>query len=371
MLIKPSISSVEDIDDITNIEQKRRYIIIYKYNKPHDWMMSETLGLFGNGNDDVYLINDSVVVGKDYLVPSGIKLYCRNCYRGVVRNPFLDNGIINKLAPCTFAEGTFMNRLHRKNDAPFVISSPSILLASGGPGGCSFEEELMCELNSDYIQPFPKFYNIEDQAWLSNRNSKLKIGDFTYDITDVPSYSLGELIDKYTRVCVMELPSDNFLNLTSNPFYRTNQQLDIKDILESFKVHVNDIYISIQMSLINSIFSKADIIIDLDSGTFNIPLNSLKLKFANIDKEYIQKDFAKLAFDINQNVDNVSECFQYVPDELYKRGMFPNRLTISVSNTFSSIKLSNINDKIFKPNLSKISTSDGDELVQMFCSAIG
>lgn len=372
MLIKPSISSIEDVDDIENIEQKRRYIIIYHYDKPHDWIMSPTLGSFGFGSDDVYLINDSVVAGKDYLVPRGIKLYCRNCYRGVVYNPLLDDGIINKQATCRFAEGSFMNRLHRENDMPLVVSSPSILLSSGGPGGCSFEEELMCELNSEYIQPFPKFYNIEDQAWFSNRNGKLKIGDFTYDISDVPVYRLGELIDKHTNVCVMNIQHDNFLNLTPNPFYRENCIDIMKNALDSFKVRVNDIYISIQMSIINSIFSKADVIIDLDSGTFNIPMDSLRLKFSNIGKDHIQREYAKLVYDINQDVDNVSDCFQYLPDELYKSNAFPNRLIISISNTFSSIKLSNINDgRLFKPNLSKISTSDGDELVQLYCCSIG
>lgn len=371
MLIKPSISSIEDIDDIENIEQKRRYIIIYRYNKPHDWIMSPTLGAFEYGNDDVYLINDSVVNGKDYLVPRGIKLYCRNCYRGVVQNPFLEEGIINKLATCRFAEGSFMNRLHRKNDMPLVVSSPSILLSSGGPGGCSFEEELMCELNSEFIQPFPKFYNIEDQAWLSSRNGKLKIGDFAYDITDVPIYRLGDLMDRYTHVCVIDIPSDNFLNLTPNPFYRETCIDSMKNALDSFKVRVNDIYISIQMSIINSIFSKVDVIIDLDSGTFNIPIDSLRLKFNNIGKDHIQKEYAKLIFDMNQEVDDVADSFQHIPDELYKKDLFPNRLIISISNTFSTIKLSNVNNnKLFKPNLSKISTSDGDELVQMFCCSI-
>ena len=378
MLIKPFYKSIDDISDIENIIEKRRFIIIYRYSKPHSWAHDDKYGVFRNNVMDVYLINDSVVEGVDYIIPKGITLYNRNCYRGV-SNDILDlNENINYNATISFAEGSFLNRVSKVKDEPFTISSPKILLASGGPGGTCYDDELMYTLKSDYIQPYPKFYNIEDQAHLKKRNPNISIGDFTYDIENLPIYSLGELCDRYTQIALIDIQdTGNLVYSFENDYYDASKMSDNSFMeLDFLKEKITTLYINVMMSIMDSIFSKANVIIDIESGTFNVPIESLSMKFSNITKEYITKEYAKLLIDISQHVDYmVGDIVDDIPNELFTNNFYPNRLNISISNTISKIKLSNINKTVINNSKKKdsfstssnVSSSDSDELVQRFC----
>ena len=156
MLIRDFPSCKETIDDIDNIVEKRRYIIFFIYDGPHKTLNATYNGV--DNNYDIYLINESVTYGNNYIIPKGIKLLNRNCYRGVIKNPFDEKGKINRQAMIQFFNGTYSNTIHRENGDVFRMSTPMVL-EDGGLGGTNIEDELMSILNSNYIQPFPKYYN--------------------------------------------------------------------------------------------------------------------------------------------------------------------------------------------------------------------
>ena len=392
MLIKPFYKVKEDIDDIENITQKNRYIFIYKYDKPHSCSFSDVcrFGMFNDTNNyyDIYLINDSQVHGVGFYIKKGMDLKNRNCYRGYCKDALTPDGKVNLNACVQFFNGTYLNRIEPrlKRDDPVSISTYDVLASCGGPGETCFEEEIQSSLGTDMILPFPQFYNVEDQLWLSNKyGSNLKIGDFTYDYSNVPTYTLRDLVDKYTKIAVIDIPS--YGNIVSqemrvyaiDPSVRLNNGVNAD--LEDLKVKVTNLFIDTFRNVSKSIFSAVDIIIDLECGEFTV--NPLNCKFSGISKEMILIEKNRIAFGISTELDNLCELVYDVPDEIYTNCLSPNRLTMRISNYNSSIRLSNIyqntvllgsNGKVRKDNLNAsglISSSDSDDLVTMFINGIG
>lgn len=391
MLIKPFVKQIEEIDDIKNITQKNRYIIIYRYSGPHETSMMNTLRpiKFNDFDNyyDVYLINDSQITGINYYIPQGIKLFNRNSYRGISQNILLPGNKINYAAEISFTVGTYLNRIIRPHDSPLVLSSVDSILNSGYPGGTAMEEEVMRILNSEYIQPYPEFYNIEHQARMNGKyGDSVKIGDFLYDYGEMKSYTLKELIDAYTKIAIIDIPTEfnivdpyTLENSVPNPYIRLNNGKYIE--LESLKAEITKMYLDLSISMSRTVFSTCNVIIDIESGLFSVPKDSLKLKFSGLSKDEIAKDYARICLDISNDIDNLSDSSMDVPDAIYANNLAPNRVTLHIENACSLIKISNIysNTVVRKGNelkksstgaLGSISAGDTDEMVSCWAAGI-
>ena len=374
MLIRDFPSCKETIDDIDNIVEKRRYIIFFIYDGPHKTLNATYNGV--DNNYDIYLINESVTYGNNYIIPKGIKLLNRNCYRGVIKNPFDEKGKINRQAMIQFFNGTYSNTIHRENGDVFRISTP-IVLEGGGLGATNIEDELMTILNSNYIQPFPKYYNIEDQGYFENRDKTSYVGDFLYDFVECPMYKLGDLIDPYTIFAKINIPMENQLVKSGllNPYTMaeicTNSDLDpnikfnngVSLNLGELKERITKAFLDINKFVINSIFSQIDVIIDIQDGSFNVIKDTIKLKYRDISKDKINKEYILLVMNINDLTDNLFGEVD-VPNSAYD--LCPDRIMIHISNGDCRITLTNtrINNKSFIAN-GISSLSDADELVSL------
>ena len=392
MLIKSFTKELEDIDDIKNITNKNRYIFIYKYDAPHQCTCQSPFGYFNGVDDwyDIYLINDSVVEGIDYLIPRGVTLWNRNAYRGYAKGIINPDGSFNKNAIITFTNGSFLNRVKPKinEDTPYEIYSSDIIACCGSPGGTVYEDELMSTLHTEVIQPFPKFYNIEDQARLKSRNDKMFVGDFTYDYTECPVYTLRELTDKYTKVAKIDIPSNyNLIDLSViddptneislDPWIKLNNGVKIDGTM--IKNAITKLYLIIYDAVYRSIFSSVDVIVDIESGIFNVIPKCLK--FSNVTKKEISYNTAKISNIISEEMDNFSELIEDVPDAIFINNLSPNRITFNIGNYDSTIKLSNIyhmigvNEKTKQPEcihaMDRISASDSDEMSRVYASGLG
>ena len=395
MLIKPFSRILEDIDDIKNIVGKHRYIFIYNYDSPHPCTCQSPFGYFNDINSidkwyDIYLINDSIVEGMDYLVPKGVTLWNRNSYRGYAKNIINPDGSFNKNEIITFTNGSFLNRVKPKlsKDLPYDIYSGDILSCCGSPGGSTFEDELMCTLGSECVQPFPMFYNVEDQARLKSKNNNIQVGDFTYDYCECPMYTLNELIDTHTKVAKIDIPSRfNIIDLSVVDDYTNEIALDPWVMLNNgmkmdgtrLKNAVTKMFLISYDAVYKSLFSSVDIILDIESSIFNvIPKN---LKFSNVSKEEIKYSIAKLSNTISEELDNFNELMLDIPDELFINDLGPNRITFNICNYDATIKISNIyniigtNNKTKKPEnvhaTDRISASDCDEMSRAWASGLG
>lgn len=391
MLIKPFVKQIEEIDDIKNITQKNRYIIIYKYSGPHETSISNALKpIKFNDLDnyyDVYLINDSQITGVNYYIPQGIKLFNRNTYRGISQDLLLPENKINYAARINFTIGTYLNRIVRSHDTPLVLSSVDSILNSGYPGGTAMEEEIMRILNSEYIQPYPEFYNIEHQARMNGKyGDSIKIGDFLYDYGEMKEYTLKELIDSYTKIAIIDIPTEfnivdpySLDNNNLNPYVKLNNGRSID--LESLKSEITKMYLDIVISMSRTIFSACDIILDIESGLFSVPKESLKLKFIGLNKDEISRDYARICLDISNDIDNLSDMSMDVPDAVYANNLSPNRVTMHIENARSLIKISNIysnamvrtGDNLKRKHigaLGSISAGDTDEMVTCWAAGL-
>ena len=389
MLIRDFPSCMEDVSDIKQITEKRRYIFIFKYDTPIHMGYNYT---YDNncGNYDLYLINESTVHGNDFLIPYGITLYNRNQYRGIVKMPFLENGELNKAAEIIFYHGSYSNRVHKNDGDVFTLSSPTVIESGDGPGSTTIEDALMEVLNSECVQPYPEFYNVEDQAVFSSKHKRSIVGDFLYDYNDVPTYVLNQLIDPYTKIAVIEMPNlNNLINLAfadtiaeeghliNNPDPMINFNNGTSINLEDLKKAISFCFIRINQYVMDSIFSQVDVIIDIEYGTFNVVQETLKLKFRELTKQDVVRDMATLVYKIGELVDNwFGEENNKIPTEAYIENAFPNRLMYHISNVGCKVKVSNTKklftgDKgVMAPIYSKSesSASDADEMVAIECS---
>lgn len=390
MLIKPFTKQREEIDDIDNITQKSRYIFIYRYDAPHSCSYSNIIGKFNGPTNmyDVYLVNDSQVDGVGFYIQKGVRLQNRNTYRGYAQNLLFPDGKINYDSIVTFMDGTYLNRiepkLFRQDPEPLSIHSIDGLLC-GGLSVTTLDDEITTRLGTDIIQPFPQFYNVEDQMWLSNKHKGLKVGDFVYDYSECPVYRFGDLVDKYTKIAIVDIPSKggNLLEQELLPYaVDPNVKLNNGNVayLEQLKGDITSIFIDVFATISRSVFSCVDVIVDLECVSFNIiPKN---LKFNNLKKEDVERERLKIAYDVSEKLDNIIEITSDVPDELYMNNLCPNRLTIHVDNFNSLIKLTNIyqdivlinkDGKAKKDHLGasgKVSSSDADDIVKVWANGL-
>ena len=130
----------------------------------------------------------------------------------------------------------------------------------------------------------------------------------------------------------------------------------------------------------DSVFSQADIIIDVEDGTFNILNDSLKVKFRELTKKDIMDDLTLLVTKVSELVDREFGEIDDTPNEIYKNNLCPNRIYVHISNTGCKMKVSNtyklaLNKYNGQMNpifaTSESSAGDADEIVSVQCSDMG
>lgn len=376
MIIRNFGNQKDTIDDIKNIEQARRFILIFRYNGPHT-----TLNCVYNtidDNYDVYLINCSVVKGNNFLVPLGITLYCKNQYRGNCQHALNFDGKVNYDAMVSFYESSFGNRVHRSDKDFWCLSSYDCVDNTG------VESEFLQTMKSELIQPYPMYYNIEDQAQMELLNPKGKYGDFIYDMTGCPMYRLGDLIDSRTKIAIVDMPykvqmvkpaallyRDASNCYPTDDIYPTDEDSMNPNIkfdngivadLGEFQFDISSAFMLITEYILNSVFSSLDVIIDTESGMFNVPMNTLKVRFDNLSKDFILKDYINLTNKIGDAVDRYFGEID-IPNAAYRSNAYPTRLYMHFSESGCKIRASNYQMKLKATD--NISSSDSDEYVQL------
>lgn len=372
MIIRDFHEPVESIDDIPSILEAKRHIFIYKYASPR-----QTLSVIYNGPDDVYdvyLVNDSVVLGNGFYVKPGITLHTRNVYRGMSTGLLNVDGTINYNATVTFHQGIYTNRFKNKKSGGFNFSS----FSCGGPGLNSIEDEFMAEVGSEWIQPFPEFYSIEDQAFRTNKigqDNIFKYGDFVYDYSNVPTYVFKQLVDKRTTINVIEMPNHNSLvdcNALSKPepvaMIDTRIKCDNGAMcdLGAFKIALMSFFIEVNKICFENEFYDFGINVSVKDALFNIDRSIIKKKHKiAISPEEIRRSYAELEQSIGNAVykyfDGYDEEYSDMPSEIpfylvdrVKMWVSEEKIVVAIKNFQFNTGLTNM-----------ISTSDANEITQL------
>lgn len=387
MLIKPHYKFIDGVEDIHTIIEKRRYIFVYNYDRPHK-MLSSTNLLYSCSDffSDIYLVNESTVKGDGFLIPKGLDLHVRNTYRGYAQFASIKdcNGktVPNYDSIIDFYFGTYVNHLKRKKEP--LISIASINQQCSGPGFACYEDEFQALINSNGIlQPFPQFYNVEDMAYLDSKHIKTSFGDFTYDFDDCPKYRFGDLIDRYTKVIFVDVPEHNGLidhsaydsagEPSRNVIFNGTYNVDTG----SFKSAATECCMRLNEYLIDSIFSEATFVIDTESALFNI--TKLRLKYLTVSEEDKRHESERLCVNVGDMVDSLFGENDF-PNEAFSSGYYPTRLTIHIGADVCHMKFSNPETKVpgFDNKGNKIltqlssvgesSTSDIDQITSIYAN---
>lgn len=372
MIIRDFHEPVESIDDIPSILEAKRHIFIYKYASPR-----QALNVIYNGPDDVYdvyLMNDSVVHGNGFYVKPGITLHTRNVYRGMSTGLLNADGTINYNAKVTFHQGIYTNRFKNKREDGFNFSSFSLR----GLGLNSIEDEFMAEVGSEWVQPFPEFYSIEDQAYRSSKvatNNIIRFGDFAYDYSDVPTYIFRQLVDKRTTISVIEMPNDNSLvdcSAFTKPepvaMINTNVKYDngIMCDLGEFKIALMSFFIEVNKACFENEFYDFGINVSVKDALFNIDRSVIKKKHKiALSPKEIRQSYAELEQAIGNAVykyfDGYDEEYSDMPTKIPFHLI--DRLKLWVSEEKIVIAIKNFQFNAGLTNM--ISTSDANEITQL------
>lgn len=383
MIIRPFKAQIESVDDIGNILNAKRFIVLYKYKTPKQRVYMETpseLFLGENNRYGVYLMNLSTIDGSDYIIPSKFMVHVRNAYTGHCIAPLLPNGKLNMDSMVTFELGSYSNRVHSKS-VPDLCETSFNTMQSYNTDFMS-EAELQSMLRTNFCVPFPTYYNIEEQCRLAT--SAYKELDFVQDYNEVPVYRLGDLIDSKTTVVVEQVDGDTdnlFGNFDTDIIKFANKDnVDISGI----KGVVYQLFIGCFEMMMDSIFSEGCFIFDLQAGTFNAPPSSFKLKYKyGMNRETIKQSYGQVVDGINVAIENVFESYYESDDgpgpitlpQYYNGGhgavfdLMPEKLYVYTSVTTCSLKLEckslyGMNKKEYTFHMNICATSDTDEASQ-------
>jgi hypothetical protein len=359
MIIRNFVKPVHCIEDITNILDRRRFVIIYEYpDCPH----KTAYEIYTNHIYDIFVINISTVLGSDYIIPKGIVVQYKNVYRGKVLNPFNPDGSFNLSATCIFNSSSFSTRIVNGRDI-FRVNKKDLIMNG------TYENYISNLLKSDTLTPLPVYYNIEDQARLST--GEHKDIDFDVFLNNSPNYTLNNFRDTKTSFITLEIHEDNLLqnnrdilSLFSKPFYPNLISDSDKYIINSIGDRFMDAFLSCYDIVTVSIFAQVYIIIDLYSGLMNIPKDSLTLKYAyNVNMDEVSKEYLYLKTEIDGIVVNL---FESVEDDYYDicsnpLDETPTRIMFYISPSRCKIKFTDPYNRKNIRTSSDYSASDVDE----------
>lgn len=352
MLIRNFAKPIDSTDEIENIKGKHRYIFIYRYATPHQTMNE----VYGGNMYDIYLVNTSSINGVSYIIPSNLIVHVRNSYRGVAYDIVKKDGSLDRTASIFFTNGMYSTRVHHKDSKDvFKLNTADSL-----SGISDSENTLLRMINADEALPLPVYYNWEDQARLASTNYKSL--DFEMNYNDVPKYNLNDLCDKSTTVAIINMDEsmDMLYRADSDVIqFSGNKPINLGD----YKDTIAETFIECYKSVLESVFSQADFIFDLNSGLFTISKDTLRLKYNfEIDKHMITTEYGALilsAANISDNLLSFDECG-------IVQGNLLDKLYIHISNTVCKIKLTSKDYRFHTvttlSNDSGYSSSDGDEM---------
>jgi hypothetical protein len=356
MLVKNFGHIIESIDDMPNLPERRRFVVIYKYPEgPHRTMFE----LYTGNTYDVYVINTSTIIGTGYIVPKGLTVQFKNTYRGKVTDPFHPDGTINLEAACLFNNVNYATRIINGRD---IIRADKKELTNNE----SFNHYVTHILKSELIAPLPIYFNGEDQARLAIGDMKdLNFDTYPEWLYEV-RYKLKEFRDKKTSFVSLDIKEDHLFQNEERitqvlfPFdYREEKRWLVDLIRNEFMMGFLDCYDIVM----KSIFAQVYIIFDIESGIFSIVQDTLTLKHSyNITKEEVTKEYALMVTEIAPISDNLSDVL--TTDHGIYLDEIPSRVTFYISPTACQIRFSiPERQKVLNPLVgeNKYSASDVDE----------
>lgn len=387
MIIRPRTNQIETINDIENIKQARRFIFIYKYRSPKQALMTETDSFpsenvyMGDTLYGIYIVNLSTIDGVGYIVPSKYMVHSRNGYRGSCRDAILANGQINPNARVNLYTASYANRIHNKTMNSVLEGSFNTISTLATEYGA--EQEMLRILNSAVAAPMPEYYNFEEQARMAENN--FKDLDFVMNYCEVREYRLSEFIDHRTSIMLVSVDGDKnnvILDRLADvcEFGNSNSTVDISSIKDLMFNAFTDCF----ANTLDSVFSEACYIFDLSSGLFNIPKETLKLKFKyGTRKEDIMTSYEQMLSKASETADSISSNYSTNYDDCpaialpqYSKtrpgaifDLFPEKLYIHTSLSTCSLKLVcssvyGLNNEKTSFHMNICSTGDTDELIQ-------
>jgi hypothetical protein len=356
MLVRNFGHIIESIDDMPNLPERRRFVVIYKYPEgPHQTIYE----LYTGNTYDVYVINTSTIIGTGYIVPKGLTAQFKNTYRGRVTNPFHPDGSINLEATCLFNNVNYATRIINGRD---IIRANKKELVNND----SFANYITHILKSEIFAPLPIYFNGEDQARLAKGDEKdLNFDIFPEWLSEV-RYKLKDLRDRKTSFISLDIQEDNLFQnkekITQLIFpynYREEKRWVVDLIRDEFMMGFLDCYDIVM----KSIFAQAYIIFDIESGIFSIAQDTLTLKHSyNITKEEVTKEYALMVTEIAPISDNLSDVL--TSDHGIYIEEIPSRVTFYISPTVCQIRFSIPEEQKVLTSLTgenKYSASDVDE----------
>lgn len=387
MLIKPSTKHIESVNDIYNIKQARRFVFIYKYNSPKRALMLEAElfpkeSLYYDGDlYGIYLVNISTIDGIGYLIPEKYMVHSRNGYSGSCRNALNPDGSINMNAEVNLYTASYSNRIHNKSNNLSFESAFNTINALATDYGA--ENEMLNILHSSVAAPMPIYYNFEEQARLAE--TSFKDIDFVMNYCEIQPYRLADLIDHRTSVMVVSVDGEknNPILDQSSEVYEFGNSNSIVN-MESIRDLLLNAFTDCFTNTLESVFSEVYYVFDLSSGLFNIPKESLKLKFNyGTRKEDIIDSYEHMLSRASVTADNISSNFSTNYDDCpaialpqWKKSgggtifdLFPEKLYIHTSLSTCSLKLVcssiyGLNNEKTNFHMNICSTGDTDELTQ-------
>jgi hypothetical protein len=362
MLIKNFSHPIDTINDINNITERRRFVIVYKYHSPHQTIFE----LYNDNNYDLYVINTSTIIGVDYIIPKNIIVQCKNNYRGCVKSPFNSDGTFNMNALCEFNNSYYSSRIvngkeilrYTKKD---IIEFSELL------------DYISSITKSDLICPFPEYYNIEHQA----RFNKAYYNEMDFDniSISIPSYTLNDFRDERTAYVSLDINDDFIIQdkpIKNSGLVSYKYRNEVENLYRTLSDYLITVLVECYEHIMKTIFSQVYIIIDLDSGLFTVDKDSLRIKYSyNVSNEEFRKEFSFLVSLLSDKAESCSDVFNedLMCSNISEYITLPTRLTMFISPTLCKMRLSNpdINklnrEKLYIPNmLTERSSSDVDEL---------
>jgi hypothetical protein len=344
MLVRNFQKPIHSIDDINNIPERRRFVIVFKYpDGPHRTMFE----IYQNSIYDLYIINTSTLIGTDYIIPKNFVLQYKNTYRGKVINPFNLDGSFNLQSVCIFNTCSFSTRIVDGLDV-IRFSKKDTLSDS------TWENYIANLLKSDTIIPLPTYYNIEDQARLAK--SEFQNVDFENYLNTTPEYTLNDFRDAKTVFISLEVHEDKLFNNCEHVqgVFKRGNDLHTPEETKWFLEVLRDNFISVFLDCYNvileSIFAQAYITVELESGLFSVDTKTLTLKHSyNVTKEEIKKEYGFVIQELDdllEQLDGLSA--DYMNDCFYQFEIIPTRILIYISPTLCRFKLLYHDEKIFK-----------------------
>jgi hypothetical protein len=293
----------------------------------------------------------------------------------------LANGQINPDARVNLYTASYANRIHNKMLNSVLEGSFNTISTLATEYGA--EQEMLSLLNSPVAAPLPEYYNLEEQARMAETN--FKDVDFVMNYCEVREYRLSEFIDNKTTIMIVSVDGDKnniILDRTSDicEFGNSKTNVDMSSIRDLMFNAFTDCF----SNTLDSVFSEACYVFDISSGLFNIPKETLKLKFNyGTRKEDIISSYDQMLSKASETADNISSNFSTNYDDCpaialpqYNMNgggaifdLFPEKLYIHTSLSTCSLKLVcssiyGLNNEKTSFHMNVCSTGDTDELVQ-------